>query len=866
MLYFKRWQTILIWLAVALSFLYAAPNILPQSFLSSLPSWAPSRPMTLGLDLQGGSHILLQVERQDLVNERLTATRDDVRRLLRDARVGYTGLTISGSAVQVRVRDEAQRQAARDALDELQQPVASGLFGSGSVRELAINEPEPGLLRISLTEEGLNYRMSNAVSQSIEVVGRRVNELGTTEPIIQRQGLDRVLVQVPGLEDPQRLKDILGQTAKMTFQMVDTSVNAQDVAANGGRAPAGTTLMYSTDNPPIPYVIEDRVIVSGENLVDAQPGFDQRTNEPIVSFRFDTRGATRFGQATQENVGRLFAIILDNEVISAPQIREPILGGTGQISGSFTVQSASDLAVLLRAGALPATLTVVEERTVGPGLGQDSIDAGMAAAVIGSVLVVIFMFCAYGFLGLIANIALAVNVVMLIAILSVLGATLTLPGIAGIVLTVGMAVDSNVLIYERIREERRLGRSVLKSFDAGFERALATIIDSNLTTLIAAAVLFLVGTGPVKGFAVTLAIGILTTLFTAFTFTRWVVAIWLRRRKPTEVPHGYVRLVPEVTRIPFMRVRIQVFILSILLSIASVVLLFTVKPNFGIDFTGGTIIEVRANSGEADLGDIRQRLAGVGIHEVQVQGFGDPSDALIRIGAAPETGEGSGNAIVQGAQQVLSADYDIRRTELVGPTVSNELMWSAILGVFAAMAGIMIYVWVRFEWQFAIGAIMSTVNDILLTLGFLVVTQLQFDLTTVAALLTIVGFSLNDTVVIYDRVRENLRRFKKMPLGQLLDLSDNEMLARTTMTSVTTLLALAALYLFGGEVIRSFVASMLFGVVIGTLSSIFISAPALILFNLRPTKGPVVGEEEVQAEKERTDKGSKPGSGALPVS
>lgn len=853
MLYFKRWQTILIWLAVALSVVYAAPNILPQSFLNSLPSWAPSRPMTLGLDLQGGSHILLQVEKQDLINDRLTATRDDVRRLLRDAKVGYTGLTITGNAVQVRVRDETQREATKDALNELQQPISSGLFGTGSIRELSVNEPEPGLFRITLTDEGLNYRVSNAVSQSIEVISRRVNELGTTEPIIQRQGADRVLVQVPGLEDPQRLKDILGQTAKMTFQMVDSTVSAQDVV-NTGRAPAGTSLMYSTDNPPVPYVIEDRVIISGENLVDAQPGFDQRTSEPIVSFRFDTRGATRFGQATQQNVGRLFAIILDNKVISAPQIREPILGGTGQISGSFTVQGANDLAVLLRAGALPATLTVVEERTVGPGLGQDSIDAGMTAAVIGSVLVVLFMFAAYGFLGFIANIALAVNVIMLVAILSVLGATLTLPGIAGIVLTIGMAVDSNVLIYERIREERRLGNSVLKSFDAGFERALATIVDSNLTTLIAAVVLFVVGTGPVKGFAVTLAIGIVTTLFTAFTFTRWVLAMWLRRRKPTEVPRGYVHLVPEVTRIPFMKVRLQVFALSILLSIASIVLLFTIKPNFGIDFTGGTIIEVRAKAGDADPGDIRQILANAGIHEVQVQGFGDASDALIRIGAAPETGEASGNTIVQTAQQTLAANYDVRRTELVGPTVSGELMWSAILGLLAAMGGIMIYVWLRFEWQFAIGAIMSTVNDICLTLGFLVVTQLQVDLTTVAALLTIVGFSLNDTVVIFDRVRENLRRFKKMPIGQLLDLSDNEMLARTVMTSVTTVLALLSLYLFGGEVVRSFVASMLFGVIIGTLSSVFISAPALILFNLRPVKNPQVGDDD----------GSKPGSTPVP--
>src|SRR5690606_28980518 len=336
------------------------------------------------------------------------------------------------------------------------QPIASGLFGSGSVQELSVIEAEPGLLRISLTEEGLNYRLSNAVSQSIEVISRRVNELGTTEPVIQRQGADRVLVQVPGLEDPQRLKDILGQTAKMTFQMVDTSVNAQDVAATGGRAPAGTTLMYSTDNPPVPYIIEDRVIVSGENLVDAQPGFDQLTNEPVVTFRFDTRGATRFGQATQQNVGRLFAIVLDGKVISAPQIREPILGGTGQISGSFTVQSANDLAVLLRAGALPADLTIVEERTVGPSLGADSIEAGEFASIIAAILVFTFMFAAYGKLGFIANVALAANVTLIVAVLSALGATLTLPGIAGIVLTMGMAVDSNVIIFERVREERRM--------------------------------------------------------------------------------------------------------------------------------------------------------------------------------------------------------------------------------------------------------------------------------------------------------------------------------------------------------------------------------------------------------------------------
>ncbi|MGN6305639.1 MAG: protein translocase subunit SecDF, partial [Mesorhizobium sp.] len=793
MLYFSRWKTIGVWAVVLLGLLFAAPNLFSQSVLDKLPDWLPKKQMTLGLDLQGGSHILLKIDQNDLVKDRLNTSRDEIRSLLRDAKIGYTGLSGSGKVVQVRIRDAGQVEAAKEALKSLVAPVSSGLFTGGSVTEMTLDEPEPGLLRFTMTDAGIQYRTSTALAQSIEVVGRRVNELGTTEPIVQRQGNDRILVQVPGLQDPKRLKDILGQTAKLTFQMVDQSMPVQD--AINGRPPAGSTVMYSKDDPPVPYLIENRVIVSGENLVDAQATFDSRTNEPVVSFRFDGKGATRFGQATQQNVGKLFAIILDNHVISAPQIREPILGGTGQISGNFTPQSANDLAVLLRAGALPATLTVIEERTVGPGLGQDSIQAGKMSAIVGSVLVVAFMVGAYGFLGWLANLALLANVAMIVAVLSLVGATLTLPGIAGIVLTMGMAVDSNVLIYERIREERRDGRSVLQAFDLGFQRALATILDSNITTLIAAVVLFFLGSGPVRGFAVTLAVGIITTIFTAFTLTRWLAAEWLRRRRPKEVPKGYFRLVPEVTSIPFMRVRLQVFIVSILLCVASVGLLATKGLNFGIDFTGGTLIEVRAKSGTADVGDIRQRLSEAGVGETQVQGFGDKSDALIRIGAVTDTGQGEGDAIVKKAQDSLTSDYDIRRTELVGPTVSGELAWAAIIGVLAAMGGILIYVWVRFEWQFAIGSIVATINDIILTLGFLVVTQLQFDLSTVAAILTIVGYSLNDTVVIYDRVRENLRRFKKMPLGQLLDLSDNEMLARTTMTSVTTFLALLSLFL-----------------------------------------------------------------------
>ncbi|RUY83343.1 protein translocase subunit SecDF, partial [Mesorhizobium sp. M7A.F.Ca.CA.003.01.2.1] len=346
MLYFSRFKMILIWVAVAITVILAAPNLFSASTLAQLPNWVPKRQMTLGLDLQGGSHILLEMNQNDLIKDRLETTRDEIRTLLRDAKIGYTGLAGTGRTLQVRITDPAQIDAAKTALKTLTDPVAAGLFTGGSLQEMTLDDSEPGLLKFNVTDAGIKYRTSTALTQSIEVVERRVNELGTTEPIVQRQGDDRILVQVPGLQDPQRLKEILGQTAKLTFQMVDQSMPVQD--ALNGRPPAGSSVLYSQDDPPVPYLIENRVIVSGENLVDAQATYNSQNNEPVVSFRFDSKGAARFGQATAQNVGKLFAIILDNQVISAPQIREPILGGTGQISGNFTAQSANDLAVLLR--------------------------------------------------------------------------------------------------------------------------------------------------------------------------------------------------------------------------------------------------------------------------------------------------------------------------------------------------------------------------------------------------------------------------------------------------------------------------------------------------------------------------------------
>jgi preprotein translocase subunit SecD len=532
MLYFTRWKALAIILTALVVCLCAVPNFFPEARVKTWPLWA-QRHLVLGLDLQGGSYLLLEVDSNYVRKEKLDQVRDDVRRVLREAKIGYTGLNARNDAVEVRISRDSEVPTALAKLRELSQPLG-GLLGSSGQRSLEVSDAGGGIIRLTIPQAAITDRIRQTIEQSIQIVERRVNQLGTVEPVIQRQGTDRILVQVPGLQDPTELKRILGKTAKMEFRMVDTAVPPDQ--ASQGRAPPEDEILMSAQPPKVPYVIKKQVLVSGGELTDAQPGFDQRSGEPIVTFRFNSAGARKFAQATSENVGQPFAIVLDNEVISAPVIREPITGGSGQISGSFTVQAANELAILLRAGALPAPLTVIEERTVGPGLGQDSIEKGKLAAYVGSIMVVVFMLLTYRLFGLIANVAVAINVAMIFGVLSLLNATLTLPGIAGIVLTVGIAVDSNVLIYERIREEIRGGRNAISAIDAGFKRALSTILDSNITTFIAAAVLFYIGTGPVRGFAVTLGIGIITTVFTAFTLTRLIVAWWVRWKRPQSVP------------------------------------------------------------------------------------------------------------------------------------------------------------------------------------------------------------------------------------------------------------------------------------------------------------------------------------------
>jgi protein-export membrane protein SecD len=538
MLHFQKWKLILVSLIVAAGFVFTLPNLFPTATMARLPDWLPHKQVNLGLDLQGGAHLLYLLDEKDMVADWLNTMRGDVRETLRHARIGYSDLTqdVSNHSVSVKIRNPADLDKAESELDKLAIPIGGAVFGSFSGgNDLDVASGEDDRITLTITEPGLAHRMTSAIQASIETIRRRVDAFGTTEPSIQREGGNRVLVQVPGISDVERLKKLIGETGKLEFKLVDPAVDPVQ-AASTKQIPPGDELVYTNDNPPVPYVLKDQTLVSGENLVDAQPGFDSRTGEPVVTFRFDAAGATRFGKVTQENVGLPFAIVLDNKVISAPVIREPILGGTGQISGSFTVQRANDLAVLLRSGALPAKLTVIEERTVGASLGADSIESGKKAALMGLALVMLFMFTAYGLFGLFANIALIVNIALIFAVLSLMGATLTLPGIAGIVLTIGIAVDANVLINERIREEIRTGKSPYAAVDAGYSRALITIIDSNVTTLIAVLVLFWLGSGPVRGFAVTLTVGIIASMFTAVTVTRLMVAYWLRWARPQLIP------------------------------------------------------------------------------------------------------------------------------------------------------------------------------------------------------------------------------------------------------------------------------------------------------------------------------------------
>lgn len=517
MIHIARWKKIAIIAVCAFGLLYSLPNILGSKYQdyaeNNLPSFVPSKTVNLGLDLQGGSHLLLEVELDTVIKERAESLVSAVRPELRENRIGYRRLndivTPEKQGILIQLRDEADAEVVTKILRGLDNGL--NISTNGNVVEG------------NYSDEAIQEIQDQTINQSIEIVRRRIDETGTNEPVIQRQGDDRILVQLPGLDDPARIKELLGTTAKLSFHLVDYS----------GRGTSVMTLPMA-ESPGETLAINRRAELTGDMLANASVSQDQG-GRPAVGFRFNTVGAKKFCTLSTENSGNLFAIVLDGEIISAPRINEPICGGQGIITGAFTIQEVSDLSTLLRAGALPAPLNILEERTVGPSLGADSVEAGKIASLIGLAGVLVFMFLTYGRFGAYANVALLVNVTLIFALLSSLQATLTLPGIAGIVLTIGMAVDANVLIFERIKEEISNGRSAMSAVDAGFSRAMSTIIDSNLTTFIAAMILFSFGTGPIKGFSVTLMIGIITSFFSAIMVTRLLVVTWLQKKKPSTI-------------------------------------------------------------------------------------------------------------------------------------------------------------------------------------------------------------------------------------------------------------------------------------------------------------------------------------------
>lgn len=858
MLQIDLWKRIVIWGLIALGLWMAMPNAFysrvearndaqasieqgaaPSEYseiVDRWPDWLPSGLVNLGLDLRGGAHLLAEVQVEDVYEARIEGMWPDIRDRLREERdrVGPIRLQPTEQP-ELRIRLVENADAADFAaglVRELSRPVTSLTGATASDIEVSV---DGDLIVVRLSEAEKRATDERTVRQALEIIRRRIDEVGTREPTIQRQGADRILIQVPGLGSAAELKDIIGTTAQLTFQPVVSRTS------NGEENPgSGNEILPSLDEEGQFYILERAPVVTGEELVDAQPDFDQN-GRPAVSFRFNPTGARKFGDYTAENIGNPFAIVLDSEVISAPVIQSHIPGGSGIITGRFTVEESTNLAVLLRAGALPAGLEFLEERTIGPELGADSIEAGKIACIVAFLLVLAFMWASYGIFGLFANIALIVNVGLIFGLLSTIGATLTLPGIAGIVLTIGMAVDANVLVFERIREEMKSAKGPARAIELGYEKALSAITDANITTFITALILYAMGSGPVRGFAITLGLGIITSVFTAIFFTRLLVVIWFERKRPKTVLQGRaLRLVPKETSLDFFR-RWKVSIgFSVAMVVFSAVSFAVQGLNFGIDFRGGTTIRTESAQ-EIDIGTYRDAIQTLELGDVTITEVFDPTFeedqnvAMIRIQA--QEGEESVSAeitrSVEAALQAAVPDIKFTSVESVGPKVSGELIQTAAIAVVLAIAAVLVYIWLRFEWQFALGAVAALVHDVVLTIGVFSALRIQFDLAIIAALLTIVGYSLNDTVVVFDRVRENLRKYKKKPLSELLNISINETLSRTVMTSVTTLLALLALFVLGGDVIRGFVFAMIWGVIVGTYSSVFVASAILLWLGVK---------------------------------
>ncbi len=663
----------------------------------------------------------------------------------------------------------------------------------------------------------------DAPNRALEVIRNRIDQFGVREPLIQRQGKNSIVVQLPGITDRDRAIELIGKTALLEFKLVEDDEELI-TRAKSGDIPDGYELKVVEKET---FLVHKDAALTGDTLVNAEVKFDQsRFNESYIAIEFNSKGASIFSEVTAENVGKRLAIVLDGKVHSAPRINEKIPSGRASITGRFTVEEAGDLAIVLRAGALPAPIYIEEERTVGPLLGKDSIESGIRASLIGAGLVLGFMLVYYLFAGVVATIAMILNFVIVLGALGWLHTTLTLPGIAGMILVIGMAVDANVLIYERIREELKTGKHIRSAVAAGYNKAFTTILDSNITTLIAAALLFKFGTGPIRGFGVTLSIGILASMFTAIFVTRIIFDLVTSNKKFERLP---MLQFFKKTNIDFIGKRWIAYALSAIVLLAGIgSFLSRGEKAYGIDFTGGQLQEY-SFARDIEVEDVRRSLTDIGIKDMTIQHVEGKNQILIKTSddVASEVSKKFRDGFSDNPSNLL-------RVEKVGPSIGRHLRKSARLAMLWSLIGILIYVGFRFKRiGFAVAGVIALFHDVFVALGFLALTGRELNLTIVAALLTIAGYSINDTIVIYSRVRENIKLYRKASMKEIINMSVNQTLSRTVLTTFTTLLAVSSIFFFGGEVLRDFSFTLLVGIISGIYSTIYIAAPLVIFWHAK---------------------------------
>ena len=687
------------------------------------------------------------------------------------------------------------------------------------------------LLKID-TSHLIGQAKEDAADRAVEVIRNRIDQFGVREPSIQKQGTDEVVVQLPGVTDRERAIDIIGKTAMLKFQLVSSDPEKLKQAI-AGTVPDDFELAYSQENNE-PLLLEKKSVLTGDALTNASVQFSQSEfNEPVVSLQFNSDGAKKFSELTAANVGRRLAIVLDGKVQSAPNIREAIPSGQAVISGRFSIEAAQDLALVLRVGALPAPMHIEEERTIGPLLGQDSINKGIKATIIGGAFVVIFMAVYYLLAGVISDIALVMNLLMILGGLGLLpvlfpgiSATLTLPGIAGIALSLGMAVDANVLINERIREELSTGKTLRTAIANGYHRAFSAILDSHMTNLIAAFLMFQFGTGPIRGFAVTLTIGLISSMFTSIVVTHTIFEIllnggWIKDSLPM------LRLIKE-TKLDFIGKRKIFYVLSIIVITVSFITYFKKgRQAYGIDFSGGQLQEYIFKT-PPQIDRVREIVKDIGLTEASIQQFKDnPRVVLIR------SAEDKSKILTDKLRASFPGqDIQILRIERVGPIAGKQLKEKALYAVIWSMVGILIYIAFRFKhFNFALAGVIGLLHDVVVALGFLMVTGRQIDLLSITAFLTIAGYSISDTIIIYDRVRENSRINRKLSLLELINLSVNQSLGRTILTTGATLLTVLAILLYGGPVLNGFASALFIGFISGVYSTVYIASPLVLAWS-----------------------------------